>query len=40
MNNNFPKSILGFEKWTFINVQNRKSQKSFEKDPCKTHLRP
>ena len=24
------KSILGFQKWTKINVQNRKVQKSFE----------
>ena len=23
----------GFEKWTFINVQNWKSEKSLEKDP-------
>jgi hypothetical protein len=27
----FPKSNLGFEKWTFINVQNEKAGKSFEK---------
>ena len=40
MNNNFPKSILGFEKRTFINVQNGKPKKSFEKDPYKTHLGP
>ena len=26
-----PKSNLGFEKWTFINVQNEKAEKSFEK---------
>ena len=25
------KSNLGFEKWTFINVQNEKAGKSFEK---------
>ena len=25
-----PKSNLGFEKWTFINVQNEKAGKSFE----------
>ena len=27
-----PKSNLGFGKWTFINVQNEKPEKSFEKD--------
>jgi hypothetical protein len=27
----FSKSNLGFEKWTFINVQKRKPEKSFEK---------
>ena len=27
------KSKKGNEKWTFINVQKQKSEKSFEKDP-------
>jgi len=29
----FSKSILGFRKWTKINVQNGKPEKSLEKDP-------
>jgi hypothetical protein len=28
-----PKSRFGFEKWTKINVQNRKPKQSFEKGP-------
>ena len=35
-----PKSQFGFEKWTKINVQNWKPEKSFEKDPLVHHLRP
>ena len=34
----FPKSKLGFEKWTKINVQNRKSENSFEKGPLFSDL--
>jgi hypothetical protein len=32
-NKSNPKSRFGFEKWTKINVQNRKPKQSFEKDP-------
>jgi hypothetical protein len=34
----FLKSPIGFEKWTFINVQNGKPEKSFEKDFIKITL--
>ena len=32
------KSKKGNEKWTFINVQKRKSEKSFENDPFFTFV--
>ena len=37
-NNFFSKSKLGFAKWTFINVQNEKPEKSFEKANCENTI--
>jgi hypothetical protein len=34
----FSKSRLGFEKWTKINVQNLKTENTFEKYPSKNEI--